>query len=566
MAVGARRVTVLRLDMDFQSLPTEILERILGQCSFEDLIRWQRTCRLFHGVITTSPLLTYIVELGMAGYTDEHVSPSCSRATRRRMLADAQRLWKRAAAFKLVQTRAFSQLSYWPVRYGVLLRAAPRSDDDAATHGEETRLDIDVVGQGPGAPTQGWRVTLPVGESGILHIDPAEDLVVVRTPRDAMPLREALAFFSCAPLSLRTGRTHPRAREPRLRFRLSDRVQSRPHYTRVQVHGATLAVSMASGIAFFTEIVVFDWTSGDQIASFTSATNTHCTWGDPAVLISPRCFLLASYERTDQTPRIEVHTIDEALPPREDGMRPTTHIVSFCLPRTRDSDVRLIMTPSSPHRLWAPGDAGAGFLETRQDCLMLRVYISSTQAQLQDAGFFVPLRLFLRESDAFYAESPAERATYETRVVRSKQWMHQTRWLTNEPGSWQSEVRRNQNGAGSRYAFPKYIVDFSPLELAKEVYNRRKSEPGISSFDSDVEGYTTHCDTSQLTYAGGAVLFDSEFTFSLPYREKKLPQLPEYSPDSDLQLIGDKLVSVEGGALDEVKIYQIVPEPFEITE
>ena len=60
-----------------------------------------------------------------------------------------------ATTTEVTTEKGISQLSYWPVRHGVLLRPAPRTDDDGAMHGEETRLDVDVVGQGPGAAGEG---------------------------------------------------------------------------------------------------------------------------------------------------------------------------------------------------------------------------------------------------------------------------------------------------------------------------------------------------------------------------------------------------------------------------
>lgn len=204
----------------------------------------------------------------------------------------------------------------------------------------------------------------------------------------------------------------------------------------------------------------------------------------------------------------------------------------------------MLLTPSSAHQTWG-ADEDAGYLMTRPEALMLRVYICSTQFQLRDAGFFMPLRPFVRELASYFALSPEERRTHVSRVLGSEEWMRHTRWLNPEPVTWMSEVRRNQKGAGPRYVFPRCIVDFSPLELAKEVNARKRSDPELISFESDLDGYSTFCGTSELTETGGANLFVSTFSFSLPYREKILPELPGYSPDSDLHLIGDKLVSVE---------------------
>ena len=45
----------------------------------------------------------------------------------------------------------------------------------------------------------------------------------------------------------------------------------------------------------------------------------------------------------------------------------------------------------------------------------------------------------------------------------------------------------------------------------------------------------------------GSDLFhpEEELVSSLPYRQREMPDLPEYDEGSDLLLIGDKIVSVE---------------------
>ena len=198
----------------------------------------------------------------MSGYTDEHLHPTYSLDARRRLLSNVQRTWTHPARFELVETLSFTNLSYWPVREGVLLRNANPEDDDKT-------FNVSVISHKPsGPPTISWSVKLPVTESGILCIDPMQDLIVVRSSVSGLgPDRsEQSNWFCCTPLSLRTGAPHPRAKQHSIQFKVSRRVQSKPHYTRVQVFDGTLAVSMASGFQFFTEIAMFDWTSGEQIA------------------------------------------------------------------------------------------------------------------------------------------------------------------------------------------------------------------------------------------------------------------------------------------------------------
>ena len=123
--------------------------------------------------------------------------------------------------------------------------------------------------------------------------------------------------------------------------------------------------------------------------------------------------------------------------------------------------------------------------------------------------------------------------------------MRWTRWMQSEPRSWMSDVRQNQKGVGSRYVFPRHIVDFSPDALAKEVYRQKLLDPRMKSFASTVNGYEAHCDTTPLTADGDVEIVSSSLQASLPYRVKVLPELPGYSPDMDFHVIGDKLLTVE---------------------
>ena len=129
---------------------------------------------------------------------------------------------------------------------------------------------------------------MPVTESGILCIDTMQDLIVVRSSAPGVPLNQQSGSFCCTPLSLSTGKHHPRARQQFMRFNVSERVKNKPHYTRLQVCNETLAVSTASGFQLFTEITIFDWTTGDQIAVST----LHATFNMQSFMYQFRASLL----------------------------------------------------------------------------------------------------------------------------------------------------------------------------------------------------------------------------------------------------------------------------------
>lgn len=215
-------------------------------------------------------------------------------------------------------------------------------------------------------------------------------------------------------------------------------------------------------------------------------------------------------------------------------------IASYSLPRVRRGEVRMIMTPSSEHRVWADDEA-QGYLSTDPESLMLRVYVYNTQIQLREAGFFMPLRTFFQDAETYFARKDAA----EMKVVPWARWMKHTRWLDGSGTSWMQDVRRNQKGVGSRYFLAGHIIDFSPTDLARELSAREKTDADTKTFRSDTGGFTVHAESFAGEDVSGSELFKDPIVSSLPYRHKSLPELPAYSPDSDLHLVGDKLVTVE---------------------
>ncbi|KIP11262.1 hypothetical protein PHLGIDRAFT_33436 [Phlebiopsis gigantea 11061_1 CR5-6] len=473
--------------MTFLDIPTELIEWILDSCGFLDLLRCQVVCRFLRETVQNSPRLAYKIELGISGYTDEHVNPACTLDARQRMLKGARRLWNRPCKFELVESLDLTLLSYWPVREGILLCAV---ESENGGH----LFDVRVLTHTPGPPTESWQVNLPVAESGILFIDPCQELVVTRAALGEAEGKNSRAWFSCSLVSLRTGQKHPLAKEGILHLKVSERVQSKPHYTRVQTFGSTLCVSMASGIQLFTEMTTFNWHTGEQLATFSSPIGEHRSWGDTGILISPTSLLLTSYSKSERTCHIDVYTFD-TLDDTAEGCNTGgfAHVATYALPHMRLADFRALLTPSPVQRIHS-AIAHEGYLASSADSLMMRVYLCSTRAwepRIDDAHFFTPLAPFLRAAAAYRALPSRERRTFVRTIVPWSAWEHRTRWLTKDGAPWMQEVRRGQRGMGTRYAFARHLVDFSPLELAKAASARQLADPAVAKFDHQEDSYET---------------------------------------------------------------------------
>lgn len=252
------------------------------------------------------------------------------------------------------------------------------------------------------------------------------------------------------------------------------------------------------------------------------------------------------------TPSIEVYAIDTEKPPQTidgDTFRPVVHIATYTLPRTCAGDLRVVLTPSAAYR--APSDRNIdGYITSDPHSLMLHVHFAGVEfmdilRRPLDAMFFTPLRPFLLESESYFSLRVGERRDLAPRVVPWEQWQHNTRWLVNDGPLWMQEVRRGQKGVGSRYVFSRHIVDFSPMELAQEVFAQRQLDPDVGKFDSGVGGFETYCDTPATSDITGTGLFWEPIRGSLPYRQKMLPEMLGLSRYSDFHLIGDKVVNVE---------------------
>lgn len=199
------------------------------------------------------------MDLELSGYTDKHVHPRYTLETRRRMLENAQRVWKRPGRFTPIESLSCTNLSYWLVREGILLRSRDWIERNKG-------FEVSIISHKPlGPPTVSWQLNLSVTEGGIFWIDTTQDLLVVRSLRTFHEQTD-VTRFSCSPLCLFTGTPHPLARRHEIDLKVSDRVRNKPHHTRIQVFGTTLAINQASSVLLFSEVSLYNWQTGEQLA------------------------------------------------------------------------------------------------------------------------------------------------------------------------------------------------------------------------------------------------------------------------------------------------------------
>lgn len=218
----------------------------------------------FNEFITNSARLIYHIDLFISGFEDSNLDPTYNLQDRRNILSAAQNIWRGTGSVALLETLQLSNLEYWPHQDPILLCRSAVTDD-AVT------FDISQISSrhdDTNGVLSHWQVRLQkAAECSIACIDAFQDLLILRYhghSTDRHSRSYSGQHYRLSPHSLRTGEPHPRAKQHRIEFEISQRVMQNPHLTCVQVVDNTLAVNMASRYQLLTEMALFDWTSGQK--------------------------------------------------------------------------------------------------------------------------------------------------------------------------------------------------------------------------------------------------------------------------------------------------------------
>ncbi|KAI0343404.1 hypothetical protein BDW22DRAFT_1355835 [Trametopsis cervina] len=551
-------------------LPHELIEQVLLGCEGRQILLCKQVCKILHHVITNSVLLNYQIDLFVAGFDDTRLSPSYTTQARHQFLSAARDVWRGNRGVALVETLHVANLEYWPIRDSVLLRKrSNRADANAEDPSLRDSITFDVsqvrTEVDADSALAHWQIRLHKETGSIACIDATQDLLIVRFHR---PTESVLTdapheqWYCLAIYSLSTGEPHHRASQTTIEFRMSQRVIKNPHYTRVHVLDNVLAVNMASGFQLFTETTFFDWTTGEKKAAFCSPGASARAWGHPAALISERCFLQSCYSSAERRPAIEVYVLDDEAPfTSNSDTRDAKHVATYWLPRVVNGDVRLILNVTSRQQV-SPNEPDSGFLLSSACARMLHVQVTGVWFTSPfQCAFFTPVYQFMEEANRFMAMTAAQR---RTSLPKTKPWATwgngTTRWLEKDGPPWQDDAKSSLRGSGSRYVFPNYLLDFSPIDVAREVHRHRQTRSSKANvFASEAVGWTTHCHAASKDNISGADMFDEDIVSSLPYREKEIGELPGFELGSDIMLVNDKIVTIQGGVLDTIKIYKPGP-------
>lgn len=272
-------------------------------------------------------------------------------------------------------------------------------------------------------------------------------------------------------------------------------------------------------------------------------------WGHSAVLLSERCFLQPCFSSAERKLAIEVYVLNGNTPPQALNFASEqygiSHVATFWLPRIVGPDARLIINATARQQI-SPNDPESGVLLSSPGARILYVQIAGPRVRPHECAFYTPASQFLAEADRFFSLNDEQRMGYPVHKAWPAWGNQSTRWLETEGPEWHNRVPSDLIGSGSRYVFPRHMVDFSPTDVAREVRQHQQTDSsGATSFPSRLPGWTTHCHVVDKAGISGSYFFEDDIVSCLPYRDRDIPELSEYAPGSPLTLVGDKIMSIE---------------------
>lgn len=211
-------------------------------------------------LINDSPSLQHQVGLAISGFDDSKLIASLDIHQRANLLTNAERLWRGQLGVSLIDTIQCFGLEYWPSRDLAIMNSVALDDPQAVEvlQQDSVAFDVSLV---PNIASS-WRIQLPKTAGLIACADPSQDLVVLRRGQHIAG-QSLLDHWYCLSLcTLSTGEPHPSARNPRMEFKVSQRLVQNSHYIRVHILDDLVSMNMPSDTNVFTETVFFDWKTG----------------------------------------------------------------------------------------------------------------------------------------------------------------------------------------------------------------------------------------------------------------------------------------------------------------
>ncbi|TFK53227.1 hypothetical protein OE88DRAFT_1734163 [Heliocybe sulcata] len=497
------------MNITLEDVPSELLIQVVSLLPFQDILNTRAVSRRFEVLIRTSVRLQYIVELGVAGYTDNPLERSFTEE-RLRMLLEHQAAWK-SPQLHVANTIPIPGLGdYRKYDRGIYLRL-----DANAMPGFDTLDVFDLMS--PDLPS--WSIQTDFEFSNDCEVDPVQDLIILS---HVSPVQQG-SSFDISVLSLRHGTVHPRASFSPIR--VGFQTWDMPLCTSVQLADDIVALSVYTHrFAHKFEVVILEWMTGAVKMRLPQPSDRVLR---DFHLVSPHWLLVTSVTRyPGRLPAVDVYSLDRVASTAEDGSTPVpTHIATYELPSPRPEHVARIRIngnrswnyhESSSHQ----GVLGCPFGISKLRSVVhvtLRVVEISSNLDVPDGrrqhvfDIFTPLSTFLGDTMTLKEGNSAEPL-----FVPWNAWgPRSTRWFRDLAAIHTASTN------GCRVIWPDRVWDFNRVDNARDL---SRGEAVLLSEDTQLS--RIHKDPTILE-AGNVFLED--VVSCLPYRETLI------QPPSNLQ-------------------------------
>ncbi|KZT19498.1 hypothetical protein NEOLEDRAFT_1151896 [Neolentinus lepideus HHB14362 ss-1] len=521
--------------MFLEDLPSELIEYIFVSLDWPGLIICQKVCKLFCTIVKSSAHLQYNIELAVAGYVHGAADGYVSAAEHLESLRRHQDAWKnpaidRAEIIELENNQDQpSSLPFhrYEIRDNVLLvmRRKGQLQEPHAFNALDVMLLEAVDRSFPS-----WTLDLNSPYTG-LAFDPAQDLLILRDEgEDTLESSNThIVYTRYQALSLRNGTLHPRAQCKDIRI-------TQPVYLAMILLGDFVASPIILDLRSLDSVVLVNWITGStRLVRPASGLGRR-------VRTAHLCFLSGSQLLTidDRKPALDLYGCNSG------SWESAEHLATLDLPSYHNHAISAALLTSSINRDLASvypsqSRSSATFypIPSRAAlvCLQLRFLPHAYNQDQESKNYTViicvsaMLDMIGRVRDATDSRIPA--------IIQWSTWGPScTRWFGHLAPL--QRIRMH----GFRIAFPNRILDFNPIDIARDLLldglmPSEQSERGEENLEvADCFRVRENIVTESAIIPGGN-LFHENISTALRYRETVLDStLPFVDLYSNQGMIG----------------------------
>ncbi|KAK2461640.1 hypothetical protein APHAL10511_006103 [Amanita phalloides] len=515
-------------------IPDELISEILDFLDLRQLILCRAVCSTFRFLIDSQLSFQYKIELAIAGQED---GTQHTLVARREMLKQHQKSW---AALRWTQEQRVLMFhgGLWELYGNVLAQNDPGG---LALHFKQ------LPSQSRGIDEKNWTIDVSHFRVRDFGMDPAQDLLIIVEQPQWQPNDRSYRIHLRA---LSTGQIHPLGSGSRV---LSHEQQWRDHVTySIQTCGDTLAILLDSHEFNETEVVLWNWKTGQVLANIVSDDIKSISF------LSDRHLILGILRMSIILEKLEPNLVVVdfiAEGPERRWMDTLENACTFRFPSLADTATALdIEVRSDPAPTWAPdSNLSVPFFIARYK----RLYVITL---LMHTGANFPTTLVLYAIGNTFLSLIERPAGMKTALFDWDTWGPDGSRMTISPfpqsSTWVCYVYGTRSVSRLRNCYV-LMLDFN--QLALRFYKERGDQNAVDTADDEDERLV--CVTAPSRLEAGSI-FAEDVETRLGYRVKAwvMPDVvPRHAMCSEDGIVLVQDVGVSG----EYRILTVIKQPLQ---